>query len=32
VDTFFVRKQIMVGAAVLGAIELGILIIKALAH
>jgi hypothetical protein len=32
VDTFFVRKQIIVGAAVFGAIELGILIIRAIAH
>jgi hypothetical protein len=31
-DTFFVRKQIFVGAVLLGVIELGVLLIRAVAH
>ncbi len=31
-DTFFVRKQIVVGAILLGCVEVGVLLIKALAH
>jgi hypothetical protein len=31
-DTFFVRKQIFVGAIVFGFVELGVLLVKALAH
>jgi len=31
-DTFFVRRQIFVGAIVFGVVELGVLLVKALAH
>jgi hypothetical protein len=31
-DTFFVRKQIVVGAIVFGCVELGVLLINALSH
>lgn len=31
-DTFFVRKQLFVGAVLLGVVELGVLLVKALAH
>jgi hypothetical protein len=31
-ETFFVRKQIVVGAIFFGCLELGMLLIKALAH
>jgi len=31
-DTFFVRKQIVVGAILLGCVEMGVLLIRALAH
>jgi hypothetical protein len=31
-DTFFVRKQFVVGAVVFGVIELGMIIVRAMAH
>jgi hypothetical protein len=31
-DTFFVRKQVVVGAILFGCVEMGVLLIKALAH
>jgi hypothetical protein len=31
-DTFFVKKQIVVGAILLGCVEMGVLLIRALAH
>ena len=31
-DTFFVRKQFVVGAILFGVVELGVLLVKALAH
>jgi hypothetical protein len=31
-DTFFVRKQLFVGAVLLGVIEVGVLLVRALAH
>lgn len=31
-DTFFVRKQVFVGAVLFGCVEMGVLLIKALAH
>ena len=31
-DTFFVRKQIVVGAILFGCLQIGVLLIKALAH
>ncbi len=31
-DTFFVRNQIVVGAILLACVEVGLLLIKALAH
>jgi hypothetical protein len=31
-DTFFVRKQIVVGAVVFGVIQLAVLIVRAMAH
>ncbi len=31
-ETFFVRKQIVVGAILFGCLELGVMLIKALAH
>jgi hypothetical protein len=31
-DTFFVRKQIIVGAILLGVIEFGMMIVKAMAR
>ena len=31
-DTFFVRKQILVGAILLGCAEMGVLLIRALAN
>jgi hypothetical protein len=31
-DTFFDRKQIVVGAVLLGCVELGVILIRALAH
>ncbi len=31
-DTFFVRKQIVVGAVVFGVIQLAVLLVKAMAH
>jgi hypothetical protein len=31
-ETFFVRKQIIVGAILFACVELGVLLIKALAH
>ena len=31
-DTFFDRRQIVVGAVFLGCVELGVLLIRALAH
>jgi hypothetical protein len=31
-DTFFVRKQLVVGAIFFGVVELGVLLVKALAH
>lgn len=31
-DTFFVRKQLIVGAILLGVVELGVLLVRAFAH
>jgi hypothetical protein len=31
-DTFFVRKQLVVGAVLFGVIELGVLLVRAVAH
>jgi hypothetical protein len=31
-DTFFVRKQIVVGAVVFGVIQLAVLLVRAMAH
>jgi hypothetical protein len=31
-ETFFVRRQIVIGAVVAGCLELGLLLIKAIAH
>jgi hypothetical protein len=31
-DTFFVRKQIVVGAVVFGLIQLAVVIVRAMAH
>ena len=31
-DTFFVRKQIVVGAILFGCLQIGVLLIKALTH
>jgi hypothetical protein len=31
-DTFFVRKQIVVGAILFGVVELGVMLVRALAH
>jgi hypothetical protein len=31
-DTFFVRKQIVLGVILFGCIEMGVLLIRALAH
>ena len=31
-ETFFVRKQIVVGAILFGCLELGVLLLKTLAH
>jgi hypothetical protein len=31
-ETFFVRKQIVVGAILFGCLELGVILIKTLAH
>jgi hypothetical protein len=31
-DTFFVRKQIVVGMILLGCVEMGVLLVRALAH
>jgi hypothetical protein len=31
-DTFFVRKQLFVGAILLGVVEVGVLLVKAFAH
>jgi hypothetical protein len=31
-DTFFVRKQIVVGAILFGVVELGVMLVRALAY
>jgi hypothetical protein len=31
-DTFFVRKQVVVGAVVFGFLELGVVLLRAFAH